>query len=164
MASAGPYASLQLQTDNHTSTPPLCFLQAGCPSYSPTNSVKALKAIRLKMNNNEYSKTPDDMDFAFGAESMLPPNESLRVYAQFTFHTVCVWPTTWKNDIIHTNRKYIVYWLLSEEGQTTATGNKHRKQCNVWTHGFQEKICQWTNMLMAILCTVARGKLRYDTI
>jgi len=35
-----------LQTDNHTSTPPLCFLQAGCPSCRPTiNSVKALKAI-----------------------------------------------------------------------------------------------------------------------
>ena len=32
-----------LQTDNHASTPPLSFLQAGCPSYCPTNSVKALK-------------------------------------------------------------------------------------------------------------------------
>ena len=35
---------ISLQTDNHASTPPLCFLQAGCPSCSPTNSVKALKA------------------------------------------------------------------------------------------------------------------------
>ena len=34
-----------LQTDNHASTPPLCFLQAGCPSCHPTNSVKALKAL-----------------------------------------------------------------------------------------------------------------------
>ena len=33
-----------LQTDNHTSTPPLLFLQAGCPSCRPTNSVKALNA------------------------------------------------------------------------------------------------------------------------
>ena len=32
-----------LQTDNHASTPPLTFLQAGCPSYHPTNTVKALK-------------------------------------------------------------------------------------------------------------------------
>jgi len=32
-----------LQTDNHANTPPL-FLQAGCPSCRPTNSVKALKA------------------------------------------------------------------------------------------------------------------------
>ena len=34
-----------LQTDNHTSTPPLWFLQAGCPSCRPTNSVKALKVL-----------------------------------------------------------------------------------------------------------------------
>ena len=33
-----------LQTDNHASTPPLSFLQAGCPSCHATNSVKALKA------------------------------------------------------------------------------------------------------------------------
>jgi len=37
-----------LQTDNHASTPPLSFLQAGCPSCRPTNSVKALKALTLK--------------------------------------------------------------------------------------------------------------------
>jgi len=37
-----------LRTDNHTSTPPLlCFLQAGCPSCCPTNSVKALKAKKI---------------------------------------------------------------------------------------------------------------------
>ena len=36
-----------LQTDNHASTPPLSFLQAGCPSCCPTNSVKALKANKV---------------------------------------------------------------------------------------------------------------------
>jgi len=35
-----------VQTDNHASTPPLSFLQAGCPSCRPTNTVKALKATR----------------------------------------------------------------------------------------------------------------------
>ena len=35
-----------LQTDNYTSTPPLKFSQAGCPSCHPTNSIKALKAIQ----------------------------------------------------------------------------------------------------------------------
>ena len=35
---------ISLQTDNHASTPSLSFLQAGCPSSCPTNSVKALKA------------------------------------------------------------------------------------------------------------------------
>ena len=38
-----------LQTDNHASTPPLSFLQAGCPSCHPTNSVKALKAPLSKL-------------------------------------------------------------------------------------------------------------------
>jgi len=36
------------QTDNHANTPPLSFLQDGCPSCRPTNSVKALKANWLE--------------------------------------------------------------------------------------------------------------------
>ena len=40
-----------LQTDNHAITSPLSFLQAGCPSCRPTNSVKALKALTLTSNN-----------------------------------------------------------------------------------------------------------------
>ena len=43
-------ACTSLQTDNHASTPPLCFLQAGCPSCRPTNSVKALKATKPYAN------------------------------------------------------------------------------------------------------------------
>jgi len=39
--------STSLQTDNHASTPPLSFLQAGCSSCRPTNSIKALKAIKF---------------------------------------------------------------------------------------------------------------------
>ena len=39
-----------LQTDNHASTPPLSFLQAGCPSCCPTNSIKALKAMCQLIN------------------------------------------------------------------------------------------------------------------
>jgi len=42
-----------IQTDNHTSTPPLKFLQAGCPSCHPTNSVKALKQ---QSNSNKALK------------------------------------------------------------------------------------------------------------
>jgi len=43
---------ISLRTDNHASTPPLNFLQAGCPSCRPTNSVKALKAL----NSNIITK------------------------------------------------------------------------------------------------------------
>jgi len=41
-----------LQTNNQATTPPLGFLQAGCPSCHPTNSVKALKAPALKAPND----------------------------------------------------------------------------------------------------------------
>jgi len=40
-----------LQTDNHASTPPLSFLQAGSPSCRPTNSVKAVKEKRTKLRH-----------------------------------------------------------------------------------------------------------------
>ena len=43
-----------LQTDNHASTPPLCFLQAGCPSCRPTNSVKTLKANLCALCANDF--------------------------------------------------------------------------------------------------------------
>jgi len=63
VASAGPYASLHLAPDrNHTSTPPLSFLQAGCPSCRPTNSVTALKAtVRVeykftRLTNRRWSR------------------------------------------------------------------------------------------------------------
>ena len=50
-----------LQTDNHASTPPLSFLQAGCPSCRPSNSVKALKAIHISQwhKNSTTTTTPE---------------------------------------------------------------------------------------------------------
>ena len=49
MASAEPCASLHFAPNrHHASTSPLSFLQAGCPSCRPTNSVKALKAVYAK--------------------------------------------------------------------------------------------------------------------
>ena len=47
VVSAGPYMQVctSLETDNHASTSLISFLQAGCPSCRPTNSVKALKAL-----------------------------------------------------------------------------------------------------------------------
>ena len=47
-----------LQTYNHASTPSRSFLQAGCPSCRPTNSVKALKAnvvYRLCLQSIDYN-------------------------------------------------------------------------------------------------------------
>jgi len=47
-----------LQTDNHANTSLLSFLQAGCPSCRPTNSVKALKAIILKIIIEKIQPSP----------------------------------------------------------------------------------------------------------
>ena len=52
-----------LQTDNHASTPPLSFLQAGCPSCRPTNSVKALKAKGPRKEKNYVTVTPHIDEF-----------------------------------------------------------------------------------------------------
>jgi len=55
------------QTDNHASTPPLSFLQAGCPSCSPTNSVKALKEITPKTPLKRMDqKTPQNLPISLG--------------------------------------------------------------------------------------------------
>ena len=48
-----------LQTDNHASTPPLSFLQAGRPSCRPANSVKALKVYVPRVMISQ-SRTPKD--------------------------------------------------------------------------------------------------------
>jgi len=49
VASAGPYASLHLAPD---STPPLNFLQAGCPSCHPTNNGGRQTDIYMNVNVN----------------------------------------------------------------------------------------------------------------
>jgi len=46
-------ACTSLQTDNHDSTPPLSFLQAGCHFCHPTNSIKALK-VTVKCENKNF--------------------------------------------------------------------------------------------------------------
>jgi len=46
-----------LKTNNHASTSPLSFLQAGCPSCRPTNSVKALKAFGRQRDVNAINRS-----------------------------------------------------------------------------------------------------------
>ena len=60
VASAGPYASLHLAPDRQPHQhPPLCFLQAACPSCRPANSVKALKACTAQQHkHNICSNAP----------------------------------------------------------------------------------------------------------
>ena len=63
-----------LQTDNHASTPPLSFLQAGCPSCRPTNSVEALKAhAEMQSARTPYGIQITWLD-GLGRASMQPPS------------------------------------------------------------------------------------------
>jgi len=65
-----------LQTDNHTSTQPLSFLQAGCPSCRPTNSVKALEALKGKMHATYLISMVSEVDRMRGFHSAnLVPGE-----------------------------------------------------------------------------------------
>ena len=50
-----------LQTDNHASTSRLSFLQAGCPSCRPTNSVKTLKALNSD-KHLQFRQTSTEFD------------------------------------------------------------------------------------------------------
>ena len=66
-----------LQTDNRASTPPLSFLQAGCPSCRPTNSVRALKAnqslyISLSTNTLQDAHTDLHISSSLRDSSRLP--------------------------------------------------------------------------------------------
>ena len=82
-----------LQTHKHISTPPLCFFTGRCPSCSPTNSIKALKAkvvqpsgIKTKLN--------------IGAQLQTCPIQQNHIstttpsgHSSFTIHTVTDKPT-----------------------------------------------------------------------
>jgi len=58
VASTGPYASLHLAPDRQPHQhPTTLFLQAGCPSCRPTNSIKALKAKDVKRDVSTEMKT-----------------------------------------------------------------------------------------------------------
>jgi len=77
-----------LQTDNHASTPPLSFLQAGCPSCRPTNSVKALKAQARQDNYYNSSQSLQDFIMGNGLVYHLPVyRESKFLYYQHDFGT-----------------------------------------------------------------------------
>ena len=69
-----------VQTDNHASTPPLSFLQAGCPSCRPTNSVKALKAhdnSNYKTNYPRSSQT--DLLITFELSTFLSHQQQILI-------------------------------------------------------------------------------------
>jgi len=64
-----------LQSDNHASTPPLSFLQAGCPSCCPTNSIKALKARHATSLLTDFNTTETDFSHNVSVADLQPSSE-----------------------------------------------------------------------------------------
>jgi len=70
---------ISFQADNHASTPPLSFLQAGCPSCRPTNSVKALKAVTEKRDKIETHNAYETTAF-YCNRDILPQTTHLNIF------------------------------------------------------------------------------------
>ena len=78
---------ISLETDNHASTTPLkVFLQAGCPSCRPTNSVKALKA---KIKDNKLHKN----NILIRTFSKCSANVKVRLFRSFclALYDIALW-------------------------------------------------------------------------
>ena len=77
---------ISLQTDNHASTPLLSFLQAGCPSCRPTNSVKALKAtfqITQKLKLKFKPQVPEQNTLIFNSNGYIWQSCTVKQHTQF---------------------------------------------------------------------------------
>jgi len=101
------YKSAPWPRHNHASIPPLSFLQAGCPSCCPTNSVKALKAI---VHITRYVKLPNSNENA-----MLHFIDVL-----FCLHKLCH---------IHTKKNVFLKFLdKKRDGTAKQTCSKYRRK------------------------------------
>jgi len=67
-----------LQTDNHASTPPLSFLQAGCSSCRPTNSVKA-----------QGSNVTQNVNYVACCRQPPPPQSIAQIYTCWNSYHNC---------------------------------------------------------------------------
>jgi len=74
-----------LQTDSHTNTSSLEFLQTGCSSWRPTNSVKALKACIIMQVKCFTARVPTALsDLAlYMAPRLLPAFRSYSDFSRF---------------------------------------------------------------------------------
>ena len=81
-----------LQTDNHASTPPLSFLQAGCPSWHPSNSVwrpQDYSATRSKLYTQQWHKYSQcqSVEFTFLTQAAIYDtnnNQCLKPFCMWT--------------------------------------------------------------------------------
>jgi len=80
-----------LQTDNHTSTPLLSFLQAGCPSCRPTSSVKTLKIYMTTHTNLLYIKRKKTEDRRAGIRCIKYKSHNIPISMKIRLMKALVW-------------------------------------------------------------------------
>jgi len=79
-----------LQTDNHTSTSPLSFLQARCPPCHPTNIIKALKAqsvyleYKIKSIWTQFSSYGGSFHYSTNSSTFSTTPHTTTVYSPFS--------------------------------------------------------------------------------
>ena len=94
-----------LQTDSHAGTPPLCFLQAGCPSCRPTNSVKALKAIALShildgtMYDNKANTNTEYSHNCYAVFELFNPSIRIKILKAGILGNICICLVSWCNSV-----------------------------------------------------------------
>ena len=91
MASAGSVCT-SLQTDNHASTPPLSFLQAGCPSCHPTVS----KHWRQKLYPKLWTKF---LTVCQSSQHVINLVRQSWMLSAINTHVFCVCKPTWEMEV-----------------------------------------------------------------
>jgi len=105
---------------NHASPPPLSFLQTGCPSCHPTNSIKALKALInhkymykismllsscKNMNKTKVMITGEwqkvTQKFQRTGDISYPPNEFPHLFTFLLFCLLYLFLNFWSFDLRH---------------------------------------------------------------
>ena len=96
---------------NHASTPPLSFLQAGCPSCRSINSVKALKAktpfyLLCSNHSKEYIRTSAGKKNQFLVKKKMLTFKSYNSYPHHYYDIFCqrnkhLKVQTWQNENVN---------------------------------------------------------------
>jgi len=119
---------ISLQTDNHASAPPLSFLQAGCPSCRPTNSVKALKAysdVKILYQqdafriNQQFHYTEHYLFIYFASVAVALDSRQMTASSWSRFSL----PSNFVNGHVSTMWFTVCHWPKSQEGSSSSSSS-----------------------------------------
>ena len=153
-----------LQTDNHANTPPLSFLQAGCPSCRPTNSVKALKALIQYTTKNRLdgqlrltASAFNQLWISMSAVLITVPSVMQNLAASFTklldTESGVLW--TGQCETVLQEAAVLSHTPQSEAGNICS--EHHNKSMPLWRHGpASTHLCCYIYTISAVLVIVIK--------